>query len=139
MNQMEHNVKIKDYRRYEEPSPYVQTLYALDYPQSYPNKMEQDRMADRFKQIHWKSEKRPMNLPSQRDQLRYLRHEGFGVVSNEESERRDEHWHRAEHVRDIDRKVNVAREEFARQVNRERPKYPDYSRTKSQPLFKIVN
>ena len=136
---MEHNVKIKDYQRYEEPSPYVQTLYALNYPQNYPNKKEQDRMVDRFKQIHWKSEKRPTCLPSQRDQLRHLRQDGFGVVSNEVEERRDEHWHRSQHVRDIDRKVNVAREEFAKQVKRERPACPDYSGTKPRPLFKIVS
>lgn len=138
MNQMEHNVKIKDYKRYQE-SPYVQTLYALNSPQNYPNKTEQYRMVDRFQQIHWKSEKRPMNLPPERDQLRYLRREGYGVVSNEEEERRDEHWHRAEHVREIERKVNTAREEFAKQIQRERPMYPDYSNTKSRPLFKIVS
>ena len=136
---MEHNVKIKDYQRYEESTPYVQTLYALNFPQSYPNKMEQDRMADRFKQIHWKSEKRPTNLPSERDQLQYLRNEAFGVVSNETAERRDEHWHRAEHVREIDHKARIAREEFARQVTRQRLVYPDYSSTKSKPLFKIVS
>ncbi len=138
MNQMEHNYKIKDYKRYEEPSPYVQTLYALNYPQSYPNKKEQDRFCDRFTQIHWKSEKRPTTLPSESSHLRYLRQEGFGVVSNETAERRDEHWHRQEHTREVGRKIDVAREEFARQVSRERPKYPDYS-GKSQPLYKIVN
>lgn len=139
MNQMEHNCKIKDYKRDEEASPYVQTLYALNYPQSYPNKMEQQRMTDRFKQIHWKSEKRPTTLPSQSNQLRYLRQEGYGVISNETEERRNEHWHRQEHVRAVGRKIDIAREEFARQVNRERPKFPDYSRTKSQPLYKIVS
>ena len=138
MDQMEHNYKIKDYKRYEEPSPYVQTLYALNYPQSYPNKKEQDRFCDRFTQIHWKSEKRPGILPSQTSHLRYLRQEGFGVVSNETAERRDEHWHRQEHVREVGRKTDVAREEFARQVAQQRPKYPDYS-GRSEPLYKIVS
>lgn len=138
MNQMEHNYKIKDYKRYEEPSSYIQTLYALDYPQSYPNKKEQDRFCDRFTQIHWKSEKRPASLPSQGSQLRYLRKEAFGIVANETAERRDEHWHRQNHASEVGRKIDEARREFARQVARERPKHPDYS-GRALPLYKIIS
>lgn len=136
MDQMEHNYKIKNYKSYEDRGPYEKTLYAVNRPQTYWSKKEQDRFCNRFTQIHWKSEKRPRLLPSQEMELRYLRKDGFDVISKEIDQRRDELWYRQAHTREVERKIDLARSEFSHKTASERPKYLPHKVT-SQSLHNI--
>ena len=84
MNQMEHNYKIKDYKRYEAPGPFVQTCYKLNYPQqSYPNSQETGRMEERFQKIQWPRNKTLVGLTDQGDRMRFTRNQQISVVTNQ--------------------------------------------------------
>ena len=74
MDQMEHNVKIKNYKKSYETDPFVKYVHILDNPQTYPSKEEQERMLDRFKQLNWQTDKVLM-LKSHRDKMHTLKHE----------------------------------------------------------------
>ena len=139
MNQMEHNYKIKDYKRYEAPGPFVQTSYKLNYPQqSYPNSQETRRMEERFQKIQWPRNKTLVGLADQGDRMRFTRNQQISVVTNQSDHIADVQHHRKALLDTVKRNIHVARDEFAREVYVSRPGVRDLLRG-TQPLYKVIN
>lgn len=139
MNQMEHNYKIKDYKRYEAPGPLVQTSYKLNYPQqSYPNSQETRRMEERFQKIQWPRNKTLVGLTDQGDRMRFTRNQQISVVTNQSDHIADVQHHRKALLDAVKRNIHVARDEFAREVYVSRPGVRDLLRG-TQPLCKVIN
>lgn len=138
MNQMEHNVKIKDYKHYEAPGPFVRTAYRLDYPHNYPNSQEIRRMEERFQTIHWPRNKTLVGLTDQGDRMRFTRDQQTSVLTNQSEILTDVQHHRKVRLDTVKRNIDVARDEFARDVYTGRPGVRDMLRG-TQPLYKVIN
>ena len=138
MNQMEHNVKIKDYKRYEVPGPFKRTSYQLNYPQNYPNSQETRRMEERFQQMHWPRDKTLLGLADQGDRMRFTRDQQISVLVTQNDNIADVQEHRKALLDNVKRNIHVARDEFARDVYISRPGVRDLLRG-DRPLYKIVN
>jgi len=139
MNQMEHNYKIKDYKRYEAPGSFFQTSYKLNYPQqSYPNSQETRRMEERFQKIQWPRNKTLVGLTDQGDRMRFTRNQQISVMTNQSDHIADVQQHRKALLDTVKRNIHVARDEFAREVYVSRPGVRDLLRG-TQPLYKVIN
>ena len=138
MNQMEHNVKIKDYKRYEAPGPFVRTAYRLNYQQNYPNSQETRRMEERFQRIQWPRNKTLVGLTDQGDRMRFTRDQQISVLTNQSEILTDVQHHRKVLLDTVKRNIHVARDEFTRDVYTGRPGVRDMLRG-TQPLYKVIN
>lgn len=138
MNQMEHNYKIKDYKRLQEPPPYVRTNYTLNRSQMFPNSEETRRMEERFRYVHWPKEHTMNNLPDHGDRMRFTRNQQISVLHNQHENIVDVQGHRQLHLDHIQHTGKVARDEFDRSVRLGRPGVRDKMRG-PPPLFKIIN
>lgn len=135
---MEHNVKIKDYKRYEAPRPFVRTSYGLNVPQNYPNSQEIGRMKERFQQIYWPREKTLVRMQDQGDRMKFTRNQQISVLTCQHNDIVDVQGHRKQLLDTVKKNLDVARGEFAREVYVSRPGVRDTLRG-DRPLYKIIN
>ena len=137
MDQMEHNVKIHDYKKNLEPEPFVRYMHHLNCPQNHPSEQEQARMLERFKHVHWNREN-VLVLPEHQNRMQVLREELRRVEEQQKSGREDTERHRLEHLEGIKRNIQESRERFARRTALERPGAVE-TQLDDRPLYKIIN
>ncbi|EDO36798.1 predicted protein [Nematostella vectensis] len=137
MNQMEHNVKIHDYKRMEETRPFNRTNYWLNYSQKYPNSETTRHMEERFRYIQWPRNETLVGMKDG-DRMKFTRNQQISVLHNQHETLADVEAHRHAHLRHIQTNKRVAREEFDRSVRLDRPGIKDKMRGQP-PLFKIIN
>ena len=135
---MEHNVKIKDYKRHEAPRPFVRTGYWLNVPQNYPNAQETRRMEERFGHIYGPREKTLVRMEDHGDRMKFTRNQQISVLTSQHNDIADVQSKRKELLNTVKKNIDVARDEFAREVYLSRPGVRDMLRGK-RPLYKIVN
>ena len=138
MNQMEHNYKIKDYKRFQEPPPYVRTNYLLNRSQTYPNAEETRRMEERFRYVYWPRDHKLRGLEDHGDRMRFTRNQQISVLHNHHDNIVDVNAHRDLHYEHTRHNGDVARAEFDRSVRLGRPGVLDKMRG-PPPLFKVIN
>lgn len=138
MNQMEHNVKIKDFKRHEAKGPLIRTSYSLNYTQSYPNSQETQRMEERFRKIYWPRNKTLTGLADNGDRMKFTRNQQTSCLTNQSDHIGDVQQHRTMLLNNIKRNISVARDECARERYVARPGVRDLLRG-TEPLYKIVN
>ena len=80
MNQTDHNVKIKDYKRATRPSPFVSSSQKLSNPPLFSNNLEQEKMLERFQKLHWETDK--LTSLNTADKVFILRQEQEQVEGN---------------------------------------------------------
>lgn len=138
MNQMEHNYKIKDYKPYQNPPPYVQTNYDLNRSQTFRNAEETRRLEERLRYVHWPREHKLGWLPDHGDRMRFTRNQQISVLHNQHENIVDVDGHRQLHYEHTRHNGDVARAEFDRSVRLGRPGVLDKMRG-PPPLFKVIN
>lgn len=137
---MEHNVKIKDYKRDTEAGPLASTLRILDNPKNYPSLKEQQRLMGRFTDFHWEREN-VLHIRDHADRMYILRHQANEIEEKQSRELRDYEEYRMQHLEGIKGNIERTRERFYRSTERDRKvnlqeNGPNPDRT---PLYKIVN
>lgn len=138
MNQMEHNVKIKDFKRHEEPGAYVSTMHSMNCRHNLPNTLEQSRLEDRFKLIYKPREKTIHSLKDHGDRMRFTRDQQINLVVHQADDIRVAQTFRKDHLDSIKHNVNVARDEFQRDVRVSRPNAQERIEG-NRPMYKIIN
>ena len=138
MNQMEHNVKIKNYKRYEEPGPYVRTVHYMNFPHNLPNSQEQARMEDRFKQIYKPRETTIHSLKDHGDRMRFTRDQQISLITHQADDIRVVQTFRKDHLDMIKNNIDVARDKFQRDVRVSRPNARERIQG-NRPMYKIIN
>ena len=140
MNQMEHNVKIKDYKRDLGKGPLETSLRLLDYRKNFTSQQEQQRLMDRFKDIHWDTQ-HVLSMRDHQDRMYVLRHHASTIESNQKRDTEDYEHHRANHLQGIKDNINTTRERFHRRTELDRKVnlQENGPNTDRKPQYKIIN
>lgn len=133
---MENNVKIKNYKTHAPPRPFLHYQRQLNYTQNYPSNLEQAKLVDRFKDLHWQTDQ-VLKLPHDR-KMQILKHQENSILEDQEKRRRDVATHRLNHLQGIKDNFKESRERFARRTQSERPGALE-KQLGDKPLYKIVN
>ena len=135
MNQMEHNVKIKDYKKLEglRPSLYYENI--LNRNQRFPDYQEQSKTVERFKLLHWQTDK--FRLPHG-DKLVALKTCRDIIMDNQDNERFNASQHRLAHLQGIKDNLEISHDRFFRRTELERPGAVE-KQLGDKTLYKIIN
>ena len=137
---MEHNVKIKDYKKDTAPGPLDNSLKLLDYPKNYPSLKEQQRLMGRFTDFHWERQN-VLTIGDHSDRMYVLRHHANDIEGKQNREIEDYQHHRLQHLEGIKDNIDKTRERFYRRTELDRKINLQENGTNSEgkPLYKIVN
>lgn len=146
MNQTEHNVKIKSYKKNLQPSPFVKTVHLLDQPRNYPAQQEQERMIGRFKELHWERQN-VLPVKGHKDRMFILQSQEQETYSKQAREIADVQDYRRKHLQGIKDNIDQTRERFWRrsELNRQINQDEHYSSRAAgleiggKTLYKIIN
>ena len=137
MNQMEHNVKIKNYKRNEDaPRPYLHYGRILDRNQNFPGHLDQSKMHERFQQLHWQTQY--LNMTDE-DKLRIINECSSNMMHNHTQDHFSVEQHRMNHLQGIKDNIQVAHERFARRTDSESPTVVQNRHGDGSTLYKIIN
>ena len=136
MDQMEHNVKIKTYKRHDRPRPFLHYVNAVNHTPTYPSYLEQTKMLDRFKEVHWEADQ--IRMYSYDYKIGMLKEREEVILDNQERERTDVAQHRLKHLQGIKDNIQESRDRFSSRTQLERPDAIE-KQLGGNPLYKIVN
>eukprot|EP00112_Aurelia_sp_Birch-Aquarium-sp1_P026078 Seg9010.1 transcript_id=Seg9010.1/GoldUCD/mRNA.D3Y31 product="hypothetical protein" protein_id=Seg9010.1/GoldUCD/D3Y31 len=140
MNQMDHNVKIKDYKKDLNPGPLAEGLKGLDYARNHPSFKEQERLMNRFKDFHWERQK-VLTVQGHGDQMSVLRHHANDIEERQAREINDYEQHRIQHLEGIKDNIETTRERFWRRTELDRKVNLEENGENKEikPSYKIAN
>ena len=140
MNQMEHNVKIKDYKKDINTGPLENSLQLLNYRKDYPAHREQRRMMERFKDFHWERQN-VLTIGDHGDRMYVLRHHANDIEDKQYAELKDYQQHRMKYLEGIKDNITSTRERFYRRSELDRKiNHQEHGlNPETKPLYKIIN
>ena len=140
MNQMEHNVKIKDYKKDTSRGPLEDSLKLLDYPKNLLSLQEQERLMERFKDFHWERQN-TLTIGNHSDRMYVLRHHANAIEEQQKKDIQDYQNHRMKHLEGIKDNIEVARDRFYRRTELDRKINQEEfgGNARRKPLYKIIN
>ena len=140
MNQMEHNVKIKSYKRDTSTEPLEKSLQSLDYPKTYTSLQDQQRLMGRFSDFHWERQN-VLAIQDHNDRMYVLRHHASDIEDKQNRELQDYQQHRLNYLEGIKHNGAIARDRFYRQseLDRKINQQEHGENPERKPLYKIVN
>ena len=140
MNQMEHNVKIKDYKRDINAGPLANSLQLLNYRKDYPAHQEQKRMMGRFNDFHWERQN-VLTIGDHDDRMYVLRHHANDIEEKQNAELEDYQQYRMRYLEGIKDNIATTRERFYRrsELDRKVNQQVHGVNEETKPLYKIVN
>jgi len=135
---MEHNIKIKDFKRFKtSASPFVKYQNILGNTHSFTNSEEQQKLTERFTDLHWQTDN-VLLLNDHNDKMFVLRQQNEQIREKQNTEREDVQHHRLQHLQSIKDNIKESRDRFARRTALERPGGIELQQG-DKPLYKIVN